>query len=696
MAAALSLAILSVLLAPRSALRRAVLAMSAGVLLGFFSGRTAFVAADPPADVTCVGVLADSVLRGRCLSEKGWEWARVRIVPGLESPSERILSVSGRLLPPSLPSNTGALDWSRRSFLEGISGELHPLEKPVLVGVLGSPLVSLAWLKRRLSDNHRGLYGNTVEGAIVRSMTLGDRTELPEQVARAFRRSGLAHLLAISGFHVAVVGIAFHILIGGLLARTPLSPGATTWLRAGLTATAVSVFALVTGGAASTIRAASMAVLLLGRRVLGLPGRMLHHALFLAALVLVILSPASLFRPGLLLSFLAAFGLVSDVSRPGSIFLVTATAMVFTAPVLVAFFHQLAPVGLFSNPIGGPLASIILVGALFSQLMWPVFVLPAALLAGFTAFAAGLLGRLAGAFATAPPLLLPAALSLPLVACLVIGRLPGTSRGRLVLTAFAMLLVVLGGAVFRPLGPLQVDFLDVGQGDAIVVSLPSGGTVVIDAGGPGRGWLLSRMLSHEGVGSVSLGVVTHDHLDHVGGFPDLARSLAIEEVVSSALSDRVHVDRLVLAGDRLYPDKQVRIFVLGPEAGALDTNDRSVVLLLVYGSTSFLFLGDAESSSEKTLVQHWGPLLAADVVKVAHHGSSSSSGPFLVSRARKHGKKGWAIISVAANNRYGLPKRAALTAWQHQGFTVLTTSTYGAVTCTSNGVSVGCRGQLFR
>ncbi|MBN4056213.1 ComEC/Rec2 family competence protein, partial [Rhodothermus sp. AH-315-K08] len=442
-------------------------------------------------------------------------------------------------------------------------------------------------------------------------MAVGDKAAVPRQVIQAFRRSGLAHLLAISGFHVAVVAVAIHFLVGGILSRTPLAPATASWARAGLTTAGVLIFAGITGGATSTIRAAAMAALLLGRRVLGIPGRMLHHALFLVAVILLVVGPGSLFRPGMLLSFFAVFGLISDVRGLRSIFAATATAMLFTTPVQAHFFNELNPIGLLSNLGGGPLSSGILVGAFYSLFLSAIWLPLASLVATATTLLGSLLISVATFFASAPVLSVGSEFALPLFAALAVGRVPRESRGRIMVSAAGVILVLAAGSV-GSLRPLQVDFLDVGQGDAALVRLPTGESFLVDTGRPGSEWVVSPLLKKLGIRPLPLIVITHDHMDHVGGYRALEESGGLIPTMSSTKSARASVTRLIRSGDRIDLSDEVRVFVLGPDLDTAPVNDQSVVLLLVYGSTRFLLLGDAERMSEQNLVRRWGALLSAD------------------------------------------------------------------------------------
>ena len=145
----------------------------------------------------------------------------------------------------------------------------------------------------------------------------------------------------------------------------------------------------------------------------------------------------------------------------------------------------------------------------------------------------------------------------------------------------------------------------------------------------------------------------------------------------------------VRAGDTLALDPDVRIHILapGPENAAENTNDASVVLRLTYGKTAFLFTGDAEKAAETNLNARYGPLLESTVVKVAHHGSSTSSTPAFVRYAAPD-SGAIAVVSVARRNKYGLPDEKALRRWHERGADVRLTAEQGAVWLRSDGERV--------
>ena len=229
----------------------------------------------------------------------------------------------------------------------------------------------------------------------------------------------------------------------------------------------------------------------------------------------------------------------------------------------------------------------------------------------------------------------------------------------------------------QPSQNLTVVFIDVGQGDSILVILPNTKTLLIDGGErEGYGKVLATLQEH-GLSYVDVVVATHPHADHIGGLVDVIKSVDIGEVLDSgqvhttqtfedfldAIDTKQIPLRSVRQGDSINLDPTVKIDVLNPPVNLLDSadneagfNDNSVVLKLTYGEFSALLTGDMEERNEARLVSENTTGLDADVLKAGHHGSrTSSSLPFLNAVTPEV-----VIISLGAGNTYGHPHQEAL------------------------------------
>ena len=248
--------------------------------------------------------------------------------------------------------------------------------------------------------------------------------------------------------------------------------------------------------------------------------------------------------------------------------------------------------------------------------------------------------------------------------------------------------------------PLRVDFLDVGQGDAILLTSPTGTTVLVDGGPEEHARALVARLRRVG-GPLDLVLMTHPHADHLGGLPLVLERIGARQFLDggaehpsphyvhlvSVLARRGVVVREARAGRSIDLGGGAVLTLLAPPTPRLsgtrsDANANSIVARVVYGATSLLLLGDAEPETERWLLGSVATL-ASDVVKVAHHGSGYSSTPAFVRRVAAR----LAVISVGAINDYQHPDPEVVRRWEQSGARVLRTDRDGEVSLVSDGTS---------
>ncbi len=252
---------------------------------------------------------------------------------------------------------------------------------------------------------------------------------------------------------------------------------------------------------------------------------------------------------------------------------------------------------------------------------------------------------------------------------------------------------------------MKVHFLDVGQADCIVVQLPDGKTMVIDAGNNGDGKLVVNYLKNLEITKIDYLIGTHPHEDHIGGLDNVIKAFSIGTLylpkVSEKLTPTTATYRDVLsaveeknlkiktakAGIVLFEDStlELKAEMLSPNASAeySDLNNYSAVIRLTYGNKSFLFTGDAEEEAEKIMLNS-GAALSADVLKLGHHGSSSSSSnAFLDAVSPKY-----AVISCETGNDYGHPHKETLQKMKDRSIEIFRTDTQQTIIATCDGASV--------
>jgi beta-lactamase superfamily II metal-dependent hydrolase len=263
----------------------------------------------------------------------------------------------------------------------------------------------------------------------------------------------------------------------------------------------------------------------------------------------------------------------------------------------------------------------------------------------------------------------------------------------------ALLLLLARPGLAKDAPRLRVDFIDVGQGDAALVTSPTGKTVLIDGGPPHAGRKLVRFLHERHVGPLDLVLLTHRHVDHLGGLPAVIDSIGTRlfmdaptphpsrerELLMHALERAEVPIRDATPGRTVDLGAGAVLTLLGPPDPPLkrahsQANANSVVARLDFGETSFLFTGDAERPTERWLLAR-NATLHARVLKVAHHGSRYSSSPEFLSAVAPE----IAVISVGARNEYHHPGPSTLRRLEEGGARVFRTDLDGTVTIESDG-----------
>jgi competence protein ComEC len=528
--------------------------------------------------------------------------------------------------------------------------------------------------------------------ALARAFLLGDGQALVPEQREAMRRVGLAHLVAVSGLNVGMVAS----LLLVLLLRAP-RPVRLLGALAG-----VCLYALLVGPLPSLLRAVLMAGAVGGALLLGrLPQSC--NGLAAACLLMVLLDPSWVRDLGFQLSAAATAGLLT-LARPlaarlawagwlGPPLAITLAAQLATLPWTLAAFGRLSAVSPLANLVAVPWAGL----ALAVALLWAVTRL---LLGPPADCVLALLDALAQPLAWLERLPASPWVSLPVpgtwwaawgaTALLVWWLLrPAGAPAAAARLAGAGLLLAAG--LPSPPSHLEVALLDVGQGDAVLLR-DGDRTLLVDGGGwrsPGFGGrVLVPALGRLGVRRLDAVAVTHADLDHCGGAADLLAELPVGQLwlppglVATPCGERLIARRRapwieLAAGDAARMGRW-RIRVLAPEPGRPPRSDNatSLVLLAEAGGRRVLLTGDLEAEGESAALARWGESeVACDLLKVAHHGSKSSTTGRFLAAARPR----VALISAGQGNPYGHPSPVVLDRLDRAGLPVLRTDRDGMV-----------------
>ncbi len=539
----------------------------------------------------------------------------------------------------------------------------------------------------RLRDRIERAVGRGTEGVrrgIVLGVVLGEDEGLPVAVRDDFRASGLYHLLAVSGQNVAFLAGGVYAL--GWLLRLSRRVRELSILAV------IGAYVLAVGWQPSVVRAGIAGGLASLAWLVSSP-RDRWHFLAIGALVLLAWMPTSWLEPGFQLSFAAVAAIFVAVPRlrrrldgypiptPVADALAVAVACgAVTAPIVLFHFGEAPVYTVLANVVAFPAAPLVLGFGLLAAAVDPISPGAAAALAGLAGWAAAWLELVARVVAGLPRAQADTRTALVIAAGVATAWLGIRAGRRLPPARRPVAVLVLAGALvgvatwvsarparaWHPPAGLRVTFLDVGQGDAVLVETPRA-RVLVDAGPPEGG--AARQLLELGVRSLTALVLTHPERDHVGGAADVLRSIDVAQVLEPALEATGPEQQSAIseARARSVPIRVVRAgsdFTAGGLALRIqwpadsgtqteDPNANAVVLTATYGTIDVLLPADAESDVTRRL-----PLGRVEVLKVAHHGSEDTG---LATQLRELRPR-VAVISCGRGNDYGHPHRATLAA----------------------------------
>ncbi|SEM30512.1 competence protein ComEC [Mesobacillus persicus] len=651
------------------------------------------------------------VLNYRIRSPEEKDQLRNAIYPGI------VCKVSGELLEPTQSRNPNAFDY--RAYLQRKdifwNYEATRIDLDLCTEVKGN-LVSQLKRVRQMEINKLEDKLNEGTAAISAALLFGDRNLMAPEILNAYEKTGTVHLLAISGLHVALLaGMCYSLLLRIGLTREKVDL---------ILIISLPLYAVLTGLTPSVNRAVSMLMFFIIARKLRLKVSPLD-VFSLAFLFLVLTSPFIIYEPGFQLSFCVSLALILSASGIigrydsylSKLAVVSMIAQLASVPVILSFFYEISLISVMANLLFVPLFSLVILPIVLISYLTSIFFPPSSelflpLVEFFVTFANQMSAALAG---------------LP-ISSVIIGK-PGIS---LVLFQLVFLLVTFviwekSGKVDRPsrvplfcllpmipilfqlvlpyLSPVgKVVFIDVGQGDSIFIQLPfNRANYLIDTGGtiafPKEEWeerrdkfevgedILLPYLKSEGVRKIDKLVLTHGDMDHIGGASSLLSGVKVKEILLPVAKDRSDLERNII---KKAQSKQIKIIEVGAGSGWKegdnvfhvispfekldDKNEGSIVLWARFGGKTWLFTGDIGESSEEELVKRF-PEMQADVLKVGHHGSKTSSSEIFLESISID----TAVISAGVKNRYGHPHQEVLDRLKNHQVNLYRTDQQGAI-----------------
>jgi competence protein ComEC len=644
-------------------------------------------------------------------------------------------------------NNPGGFDYRRYLADQGIwlqgmvrsDAQLIPLGGPTTAPWMRRTLASILSRSRAFLD----AWLPPDLAALFRALVIGDDYALSANVREGIYAAGLGHLIAISGFNLALVaGFAFLLLRATLAHVSALAGRWGVGPLAGLAAFPLAfAYAMLTGMEVPVLRATLMLAVVTLSLLIQRPKDSLNF-LSVAALAILVATPQDLFSASFQLSFMAVAALIwlpPQVplpswlrERPGrpwhkigrslhQFILISVVASVATAPLALHYFHRFPVLGLPANLVVVPIVAFLVQPAgLLSLILLPISTSAAGFLVTMGSLGLEVVLRITSFIGDLPwASIWPGAVSAWQVALsYILLTLPWLKLSRARVPCWCRIGLVAAGClvlaahrIALPTGPspLRVTYLDVGQGNAAVVELPEHGAILIDGGGfPGSSFDVGRnvvapYLWQRRIHRLEAMVLSHAHPDHFRGLAFIAAHFPVKEFwypgLTAADPDFTHLMETLdrngipalspreLPSPRVIQGAKIRALHPSPEllSGSRtftysDHNNLSLVLHLRYGKISFLFPGDIDSEAESRLLV-LPEVTPTQVLLAPHHGSRSSSSVALLEKLKPR----IAVFSVGFDNPFHFPAPEVEERYRLLGVQTYRTDVHGAVTVSTDG-----------
>ncbi len=631
---------------------------------------------------------------------------------------------------PALPRNPGEFNYRRYLQMKNVYYQAYLPSKLSVLGFKGNVFKRylLAPVRRKILSLIERYVSDPANG-IMKAVLLGEKQDIDKTILNDFQRTGVIHVLAISGLHVGIILAIFLFLfsIAGL-----------SYNKRVLFSIVLLVFYMaLVDFRASVVRATLMAAFYFGAQFLQ---RKTHSVNILAAagLLILLVDPRQLFSMGFQFSFISVFSILYGYPRLAAFWtfrsdrkkwkirfntwfrqplLVSLCAVAGIAPLTWYYFGTFQIGAVLANLFIIPLFTLFL-GLTFIFLLLALFTLPGAaglayIINQLMLLIVYLIQKMSHLsfiqiYTSHPSLLTITILSILIL--LVFNVAKKSNRPYLIvfITLFGYLFMRDMNVFGRT--KLKVTYVDVGQGDAAIVTLPNGTAMVIDGGmrqfkkDAGRRFVLP-VLRYYGIHHIKYLIGSHSHSDHIGGLISILQNMDVDSLVLSGYAAKTKLYKRLLnaavqkgvpvvftgRGEKLNGGDDTRIYILHPDSLYLkarsysgnEVNNSSLVLKICYGKTSFLFTGDLERNAEPELVTYQS-FLQSNVLKVAHHGSKTSTSlPFL-----QWVHPQYSIVSVGKGNKFHHPNRKTIVRLRENNARPLRTDLFGALVFESDGESL--------
>ncbi|MBI5418238.1 DNA internalization-related competence protein ComEC/Rec2 [Candidatus Poribacteria bacterium] len=616
-----------------------------------------------------------------------------------------ILKIDGRLKTVQIKCNPGGLD--KKYQMDNIQKIINVKDtKSIKIGFNPDSKINyyLFLLHEKIVYRIKQ-YLKSPYDAILLGVLLGDTAEIPEKIVDLLQKSGLAHILSVSGLHVGILSYFIYLLLSML----PISEH----IKSILNILILFAYAILTGATPPVMRSALMVSSL---HLAGIFKRntVTGNFLLLALLITLVVSPLTIFSIGLILSYTITGCLIYFTPAieeriqflPRFIRLpvaATLAAALGSCPLTIYFFYIISPISIMLNILIIPLVSLIMgsgIALIFGSLLFSPF---AKIFAEILIFFITIFIKTTAFFTSLPGayFYLPAPNFFIVISFFIFIFLifnPLNLIKKLGIIQFLMILnLLLWKEIFAFNGwMLKMNFIDVGQGDAIFTTLPGNKNLLID-GGP-RQNEVEYFLRHNGVWEIDTLAITHTDLDHVAGLYKILERFKVNkiyfnlpEIQKLTFDEKNFIEWIKKTKIKYYPAHKndnitvspfVEFKVFNPAHGNIYTssNNNSIVTRLSYKKFSIFLTGDMEKKAEKDILIQ-DSTLTSTFLKIAHHGSKSSTGEAFLAAINPE----VSIISVGRDNSFGHPHHSTLENIEKIGSKIYRTDKSGMISILTDG-----------
>ncbi len=549
-------------------------------------------------------------------------------------------------------------------------------------------------------------------------MLLGEKSLIPPDLKEVFAEAGIMHVLAVSGLHVGIIAMALLFFLSIL--RLPKKP------KLLILVLILIMYASITGFRPSVLRATIMFILLIGGKLIN-RSRNLNISLFFAAFLILLSNPLILYDAGFLLSFIVTFFIINLSPILQELFskivvwiknplAVSTAAWVGIFPLSAYFFSKVSIISIVSNIFIIPLTGIAVILGFVTFFIGMISISLAGIIASMNCLVLNLIILIAKSFSSIPFAFIYVAQ--PSIVVIILyyltvffiievfykKTLPEKIRKKAIFVILSFILLIIIVQIFYPVDNLNVNFINVGEGDCILIEAPNKINILIDGGGtPQSDFDVGRKivipyLRRKGINEIDLLILTHPHLDHLEGLLPVLKELKVGAVLDSGFICDVSEYKEFIStikeknipyyqtksGDNYIFSKNMEMLILNPPHtfnldNDSDFNNHSIVVKLYYKNSNFMFTGDIEREAERRLLV-WQNILNSNVLKLGHHGSSTSTTLEFLDKVDPI----IAVITVGKNN-FGHPSQEVIERLEDRNIKIYRTDEDGTVIIRTNG-----------